>query len=224
MNNIEKESPFAPGKPVPIEYFVGRINEINRLQRAIHQTSGGRNENISITGERGIGKSSLASFARFLAIKNYDFLGVHCSLGGIRDLEGMIRIVFQRLFQEASEKSIRVRLKELLGKFIKGVDLFGISVEFTSDHAQLRTLVENFLPFLREIYYNIREQKRGILIILDDLNGITAQSDFAHFLKSFVDEIAVSQEPIPILLILVGIEDRREDLIKFQPSTSGYLI
>jgi len=218
MNNIEKESPFAPGKPVPIEYFVGRINEINRLQRAIHQTSGGRNENIFITGERGIGKSSLASFARFLAIKNYDFLGVHCSLGGIRDLEGMIRIVFQRLFQEASEKSIRVRLKELLGKFIKGVDLFGISVEFTSDHAQLRTLVENFLPVLRKIYYNIREQKRGILIILDDLNGITVQSDFAHFLKSFVDEIAVSQEPIPILLILVGIEDRREDLIKFQPS------
>ena len=88
MNNIEKESPFAPGKPVPIEYFVGRINEINRLQRAIHQTAGRRNENIFITGERGIGKSSLASFARFLAIKNYDFLGVHCSLGGIRDLEG----------------------------------------------------------------------------------------------------------------------------------------
>jgi len=57
-----------------------------------------------------------------------------------------------------------------------------------------------------------------LILILDDLNGITDVSEFAHFFKSFVDELATSQEALPILLILVGISEQREDLIKSQPS------
>jgi len=44
--------------------------------------------------------------------------------------------------------------------------------------------------------------------------------EFSYFLKSFVDEIASSQKPLPILLILVGIPDRMSDLAKNQPSIS----
>ena len=54
-----KESPFTPGRPVPVEYFVARQKEIERLKRAIVQTISGRNENVFITGARGIGKSPL---------------------------------------------------------------------------------------------------------------------------------------------------------------------
>lgn len=215
-----KESPFTPGKPVPIEYFIARYKEIERLERAITQTSSGRNENIFITGERGIGKSSLASFIRYFAEKEYDFIGAHCFLGGVGDLQGMIRVIFQRILQQVSDKTIFDSLKNTFGKYIKGVTLFGVGVEFTTDRSELRTLLDNFLPTIRKINETIKGKKKGIVLILDDLNGITAVSEFAQFLKSFVDELATSQDFLPLLIILVGIPERREELIRHQASVA----
>jgi len=215
-----KESPFTPGKPVPIEYFIARLKEIERLERAIKQTSSGRNENIFITGERGIGKSSLASFTRYLAEKEYNFIGAHCFLGGVRSLEDMIRVVFQRILQEVSDKTIFDNLRSVFGKYIKGITLFGVGVEFTTDRSELRTLLDNFLPVIKKINETIRGNKKGMMLILDDLNGITDVSQFAQFLKSFVDELATSQDSLPLLIILVGIPERREDLTKHQPSVA----
>ena len=215
---VTKESPFTPGKPVPIEYFVARIKEIERLERAIKQTSSSRNENIFITGERGIGKSSLAGFIRYLAEKEHNFIGSHCFLGGIRDLEGMIRVIFQRLLQQVTDKSLFDKLKEVFGKYIKGVTLFGVGVEFTRERSELRTLLDNFLPVIRKIHEVIKDTKKGLILILDDLNGITDVPEFSQFLKSFVDELATSNNSLPLLLILVGISERRKDLIRHQPS------
>jgi len=215
-----KESPFTPGKPVPVEYFIARLKEIKRLERAIKQTLSGRNENIFLTGERGIGKSSLAGFIRYLAEKEYDFIGAHCFLGGVRDLEGMIRVIFQRLLQEVSDKTIFDNLKNVFGKYIKGVTFFGIGVEFTTDRSELRTIVDNFLPVIRKINETIKDNKKGVMLILDDLNGISDIPEFAQFLKSFVDELATSRDFLPLLIILVGIPERREELIKHQPSVA----
>lgn len=215
-----KESPFTPGKPVPIEYFIARRKEIERLRRAIVQACRGRNENVFITGERGIGKSSLAGFIRHLAEKEHSFLGAHCFLGGVTELEGMMRVVFQRLLQEVSDTSIFEKLKTIFDKYIKGLTLFGMGVEFTKDRSELRTLVDNFLPALRKIADTIEGRKKGILLILDDLNGISDLPEFAPFLKSFVDELATSRDSLPLLLVLVGIPERRDDLIKHQPSVA----
>ncbi len=44
--------------------------------------------------------------------------------------------------------------------------------------------------------------------------------EFSYFLKSFVDDIASSQKPLPILFMLVGIPARMSDLAKNQPSIS----
>ncbi len=216
-----KESPFTPGRPVPVEYFVARHKEIERLERAIRQAASGRNENIFITGERGIGKSSLASFARYLAEKDYSFVGAHCPLGSARSLEDVTRTVFQSFMEGCVEKTVFDKLRGIFQKYIKDVTLFGVGVEFTDDKSDLRGLVDNFLPALRKIYDETqRDGKKGLLLILDDLNGITDVPEFSRFLKSFVDGLATSHRPLPLLLVLVGIPDRREDLMKHQPSVA----
>lgn len=214
-----KESPFTPGKPVPVEYFVARNEEIQRLERAIRQTSSGRNENVFITGERGIGKSSLAAFARYLAWKEYDLIGTHCFLGGVRSLEEMMGVVFQRLLQDCTEKSLFDRLKDIFRRYIKGVTLFGTGVEFTDDLSELRVLRDNFLPAIRKVHEEVSSAgKKGLVLVLDDLNGVTALPEFSQFLKSFVDSLATSSRPISLLFLLVGTQERREDLQKHQPS------
>jgi hypothetical protein len=204
---------------VPIDYFIARYDEIQRLERALSQASRGRNENIFVSGPRGIGKSSLAGFMRHLAEKEYGFIAVHSFLGGVNTLEEMIRVIFQRLFRECADKSIFDKLRRLFENFISEVKLFGISVEFTKDKTKLSSLVDNFLPVLCKIYSEIKEEnKKGLLLILDDLNGITDLPAFSQFLKSFIDELATSKKSIPLVLVLVGIPERRGDLIKHQPS------
>jgi hypothetical protein len=216
-----KESPFSPGRPVSVEYFVARQKEIERIERAIRQSSSGRNENIFITGARGIGKSSLAGFVKYLAEKDHSFVGAHCPLGGAQNLEDMARTVFQSFMRECVERTVFDKLKNIFQKYIKDITLFGVGVEFTNDKSDLRGLVDNFLPALRKIYDDTKEYgKKGLLLILDDLNGITDVPEFSPFLKSFVDGMAISNRPLPLLLVLVGIPERREDLIKHQPSVA----
>jgi DNA replication protein DnaC len=62
----EWESPFTPGSPVPVELFVGRSEQITEILRYVKQASSGKQENVFLTGDRGIGKSSLAAFLRYL--------------------------------------------------------------------------------------------------------------------------------------------------------------
>jgi len=66
MMNNKEYSPFTPGSPVPLDLFVGRSNQIQEVVRYIKQTLSGRQENIFLSGDRGIGKSSFASFIRTL--------------------------------------------------------------------------------------------------------------------------------------------------------------
>jgi DNA replication protein DnaC len=221
MTGIQtKESPFTPGRPVQPEYFIARRNEVERLERAVRQAASGRNENVFIAGERGIGKSSLVGFIRYLAEKKYNMLGCHCYLGGVRTLPELMRVVFQRLLQECDENLLE-KLGSIFKKFIKGVGLFGVSVEFTDDKEQLAMLADNFLPAMRQIQDTIEKAgKKGLVLILDDLNGIAGVPEFAEFLKSFVDELATSHKAMPLLLMLVGVRDRRDALIKSQPSVA----
>lgn len=215
-----KESPFSPGRPVQPEYFVARVKEIQRLERSISQTILGRNENIFITGPRGIGKSSLAGLIKYIAEK-HSLIGSHCLLGGISSLHEMMQVIFQRILQDCTDESIFGKLKGIFGGYIKNLTLFGVGVEFIDDRAKLRTLVDNFLPVMRKIYEQIKPNgKKGLILILDDLNGISDVPQFSRFLKSFVDELATSGRPLPILLILVGLPERRDEMIKHQPSVA----
>jgi len=216
-----KESPFTPGRPVQPEYFVARIKEIQRLERAIKQTISGRNENVFITGQRGIGKSSLAGFIKYLAEKEHNLIGSHCCLGGVGSLEEAMGVVFEKLLQDCTDKSLFDRLRAMFDNYIEGATLFRVGVQFTKNKAKLMTLVSNFLPALRKMYDEAKQSgKKGLILILDDLNGISDIPQFSQFLKSSVDTLALSTERLPIFVVLVGLPERRGELIRHQPSVA----
>lgn len=78
MNSLTKgKSPFYPGQPVPVELFTGRINEIQRIARSITLVEFGKPQAIFLTGEYGIGKSSLAGFIKYYAETHSNILGIY---------------------------------------------------------------------------------------------------------------------------------------------------
>ncbi|MDI6740387.1 MAG: hypothetical protein QME74_08500 [Candidatus Edwardsbacteria bacterium] len=52
-------NPFNPNSPVNPGFFVGRLDEIKSIERSLIQTRADSPCHFMITGERGIGKSSL---------------------------------------------------------------------------------------------------------------------------------------------------------------------
>ncbi len=218
---MKEQSPFSPGLPVPIEYFVGRMDEIMRIERALAQAATGVNKNLFITGERGIGKSSLAIFTTFKAERDFQFLTAHCLLGSTKTVQDVCATIFKQLLQAASSGGRLEKIRGVFGKYISSIDVFGVTVELAKDSQTQEVLVSNFLPLLRQVHDNLRDDRKGLCLVLDDLNGITGQPELALFLKSLVDGIAADyHEKLPLLLVLVGTPERMDDMRSHQPSIS----
>jgi type II secretory pathway predicted ATPase ExeA len=217
---VAKEySPFTPGVPVPIEFFVGREREVTDIVTRVRKSLAQKSlERIFIVGERGIGKSSLCRYALRIAEDKDDVLGLHVFLGGVATLEEMIRRIFERLLQESQDRNWFDSVKSFLGNHVREVGLFGIKLEFEAPQHDLRQAVNNFAPTLRNLLKSLSGQRKGLMIVLDDLNGLAGSAEFANWLKSLVDEIATAREPLPLTLVLVGLPDRRRQLIEKQQS------
>ncbi|MEW6201646.1 MAG: ATP-binding protein [bacterium] len=220
QNTVFKEkeqSPFTPGIPVPPDLFVGREEELSLITRSMKEVLNGKQKNIFITGERGIGKSSLAAYSREIAEKNYNFLCAYVSLGGVTQLEEMTRRIFESFVRESHGKSFFEKIKTFLKDYIREVNAMGlITFRFEPDKRDLDGITRNFPQALSNLLKTAGN--KGMLIVLDDINGLSDNPNFAHFLKSFVDGIAISRTTLPLLLMLSGIPERRYAMMKHQES------
>jgi hypothetical protein len=150
--------------------------------------------------------------------EEHGVLGLHVFLGGVNKLEEMGRRVFERLLQRSRDRTWYGAVREFLGDQVKKVGPFGLSLEFTASNDELRSSMSDFVYILGNLLEKIGPEKKGLIITLDDLNGLAGLPEFANWLKSFVDEASTSERPIPLLLILAGLPERRRQLITNQPS------
>jgi len=225
-----ERSPFTPGQPVPVEYFAGRMQEINQLIHSIRQSTSGRGEHVFITGEKGIGKSSLAGFAKYLAENDNQLIPAdlklvapYCLLGGAINLIDVCKCIVSKLIEELKQPSILGHIKNALRDYIDEIEPtllgVGLKITFNKDDKVLNTLPTNFITLLRVLAELAkRNERKGIMIILDDINGIAKVSGVANFMKSTIDEIAIKPLPLPVSVILVGIPERMDDLSNEQSS------
>ena len=211
-------SPFTPGQPAPSELFVGRTGEVERLRIMARTAAGGRLKIGFITGERGIGKSSLASYVRHLGEEEEGVAGTHIFLGGVTRLSDMVRLIFDRILQESIEKPWYKHVSSFFGEHVQKVGLLGASVEFRVSSQDLERLVHEFVPSIRNLLSQLNSERQTLLLILDDLDGLAESREFADWLKSLVDQVATENRPFPVCILVVGLPERRRDLIRLQPS------
>jgi predicted ATPase len=202
-----ESSPFSPGQPVPAEFFVGRIEEIERLRSMVMGALNNRFKVGFVTGERGIGKSSLVSFVRHLVDREQAVAGCHVFLGGVRELPEMVRRTFDRLLKDSIEKPWHSKVREFFGQHVREVGLFGISMELSLTPQDLSMITHDFVPSVRRLLDRLSGDRRALLLILDDINGLASSVDFANWLKSIVDEIATSEQGLAMCLLVVGLEE-----------------
>jgi len=216
---VKEYSPFTPGVSVPLEFFVGRSREIRTMMASVEKSIARRTiERLFVIGERGIGKSSICGFVQSLANRDLRVLPIHVFLGGVDTLEEMARRIFERLLRESTNQPWYGKIKDFLGNHVRQMDIFGMTVEFSASGQILRRAVSDFIPTMKNLLDKFGEERRGILLILDDINGLTSAAPFANWLKSLVDEFATTAYPFPLTLVLVGLPERRQQLVGTQPS------
>ncbi len=223
MPFIKENSPFTPGSPVPVELFVGRKSQIDEIMAYLKQSSFGRQEHIFLIGERGIGKSSLASFLKYISVTKEDFLAAYISLGGVEELDEVIRRVIEQILREINnEKNLKEKFASFFkekSKYIRQVGLFGVSLSFNPPKDELQYMVRNFPDTIKELWDRIKDRKRGIFLVLDDINGVAKKRKFPNWYKSFVDNVAVKyMGNLPISVLVIGLPEVRDELITVQPS------
>ncbi|MFC1601450.1 ATP-binding protein [Candidatus Sumerlaeota bacterium] len=218
MNHMPKgRSPFYPGQPVPVELFAGRQEQLDYiLARGVRQVEAGKPVTMFVQGEYGIGKSSLAGYMQRVAEKQHGLHPIYASLGRAEKVEDVGAAVIEATVQSGGHDSNRgEKIKKWLAKYIDDLSLFGVTVRLDALKEDAPQISTNMLPFLSQALDKLKDTGvKGIFLVLDEINGISANARFAHFIKGLVDTNAMSRKPLPLLLMLCGVEERRRDMIQ----------
>jgi len=222
-----ENSPFTPGHPAPPEIFTGRGEEIERLRRSLLQTAGGKAQAFFIGGPRGLGKSSLARFCQFIVEQEnalvpteVRFMCAYNACGKCRNTVDVCRLVVQNLTAALTEESRLEKARKVLGRYVDDISVplpgIRVSVRLKPDARDLEDLPLSMPTVVGDLWRLVEDRKKGLLIVLDDINGLSAQAHFAAFLKSLWEDIAA--ERVPVFLLLVGLEERMHELVQAHES------
>ena len=209
-----EHSPFTPNQPVNTDFFTGRKNQIDELLSTVRRAAKGTLQIGWISGERGIGKSSLASFVGFIAEHNECAFSAHVHLGGVHEIEDMVRETHLSLLKDSQGKSWGQDLWSLFGDKVKKVGLFGVDIQLDMPKKELTATANNFAESLGQIVKKTGNERKVLFLILDDINGLADNPRFANWLKSMVDSVATSRTKVPVCLMFVGLEERLDAMIK----------
>ena len=143
----------------------------------------------------------------------------YVSLIGVNSLRKLARLTLRSIPKDNHAMAWIQDVKNALTKYIKKIRLFGVEIGLNMPRADLQGFVDNFASQMHGLLKRIGKARNGLLLVMDDIKGLAEHAEFAHWLKSVVDGVAASKrdEP-PLFLIFAGLEERRRQLMKHNPS------
>ena len=209
-------SPFRPGRFPLEEAIVGRERAIERIRGLARASAAGQVVAGFVTGERGMGKSTVARIAR-RAVENLDEVaGCHAPLGRAADLDRTAARIWKHLVEQNASRPWFRRIAEVFGERVQSAGPFG--VRLTLPPEDLANLGDRFVIGVRRIVGCLQPERKSLLLILDDLEELAEPRKFANWLKSSLEELAVAYDDSRLCLLLVGAQESRQRLIREQPS------
>ena len=171
--------PFFPNRPVQNpEYFEGRKEQVEEAVDALFQTMNNNPKHFLISGDRGIGKSSLLLQIKLLSQGNNgltDRLGIDNGCVNFEYLISWVDAVENFIssfkFEFDLGGIIQISKKEVLEKSIADiVNEFCLNIRYAHDKLS-------------------KKDKHGIIIFIDELDKMNPQSGIASFLKLSTEKL-----------------------------------
>jgi hypothetical protein len=232
---LAKVNPFRPNSPVNPGMFVGRIPELERLESHLLQTRAGNPSNFMISGERGIGKSSLLNYIKAVAVgdiaieqETTHFLVVDIDIDQNTSQLGLVKKIELGLRKNLSEsEAARHFLQEAWG-FLQRFEAAGVRLNPDETPQSEETVLEEFSYSLAETCTRIcGEQSQsssfgakydGLLILVDEADSGSKVLGLGSFFK-LVTERLQRRGCEHVMVGLAGLPNLRDVLHASHPSS-----
>ncbi|MFM5818076.1 AAA family ATPase [Aeromonas caviae] len=199
----KKINPFKPNSPVPVGMFAGRLPEIESLEQGLYQTQNGNPQHFLITGERGIGKSSLMQYIRPLAkgditspdYAKFNFVTVNTSISDRTGLITLIRLIERGLKRELEKFETIRSFMESTWSFVQRIKIMDSGVEKNEFIDDPDLVIDEFAYSLSETCRRItnpekgEEAKDGIIFFIDEADNASHDLRIGYFFKTVAEAI-----------------------------------
>ncbi|WP_313252412.1 ATP-binding protein [Stenotrophomonas sp.] len=221
----KKTNPFKPNSPVAIGMFAGRIDELEKLENGLNQTRNDEPANFLITGERGIGKSSLLLFVGSIAsgqIKGLDheefkFVVLSVPISDKMGLVTLIRLLETQLSRQIGKTEVARKFLLDTWEFVQRIKIMDSGVSPAERESEEEILIDNFSYSLAQTASRITDDHQsekkhdGILVILDEADNSTPDLRIGYFIKT-VTEALQRHGCNRVMFIIAGLPETSEKL------------
>ena len=179
--------------------FSGRGDELLSLEKAVFQTKHGNPQHFLVTGERGIGKSSLLLFLEYLSTglvklsltDPFRLLVVSIQLDistTYPEIIGKIGSELQRVV--ASENELKELAKSAWG-FLSRWEVFGLKYQAIEQKPEIKVhdLLEELTHTIVQLMKETKDKYNGLLILIDEADKPEASANLGEFVKLFTERI-----------------------------------
>lgn len=200
-----KSNPFRPNSPVNPGMFVGRIEEIGRLEQALIQSRSGQPAHFMITGERGIGKTSILLYLKFVAKGdipynggNFKFLILDLDVDGNTTQLGLIRRIQMHLEKNLGQNEPARKFLKEAWSFIQRLRIMDSGITAKTNDASDEVLLDEFALSLAQVcdrtcrpdaedLFSARYD--GLLLLIDEADNCSTQLQLGSFLKLLLERL-----------------------------------
>jgi hypothetical protein len=195
-------NPFNPQLPARSEIFVGREPEIRTFERYLTQTMGGSPMNMSIAGNRGMGKSSILVKFEDMA-KREDCLVISLSNreSKVADVEGLSGMILDALRRE-------IVFNRTLGMEVQAIKDLLISLKPTMSYEGLefaverKNMEEQFLrDALLQIWGKVEGRFSACVILIDEAESLERVDGGLEFLREVFQRLG---QQARFMIVLAG--------------------
>jgi energy-coupling factor transporter ATP-binding protein EcfA2 len=202
---MAKINPFDPNSPVHAGMFVGRVPELIRLESCLVQTKAGSPSNFMLTGERGIGKSSLLNYIKSIAegeegIKDtkVSFLAVDTDIDSNTTQLGLVEKIKLGLDKALGRSEAGVAFLKQTWEFLKRVEGGGFKLRAGEQMASDERLLEEFAYSLASVAERVCSEGEsspfgarfdGILILVDEADNAAPELSLGSFFKLLTERL-----------------------------------
>lgn len=195
-------NPFTPNNPAGIGMFTGRLAEIEEFEKGLFQTKNGFPANFLVTGERGIGKSSLMLYLKYVAQSDiapdydpFNFLIISLSISEKMGLSTLIKLIEKHISRELGKiEAVRSFLTETWS-FVQRVKVMDSGISQSEKEAEEELLLDDFAYSLANTCNRItnpskdEKKKDGILFIMDECDNASPDLRLGYFFKAVTENL-----------------------------------
>jgi len=231
---MSKINPFTPGAQVPTGLFVGRLPAIDRLENALIQTRASSPSHVMLTGERGIGKTSLLKLVRWFATGALDvkglklnFLTVDVDLTPNTTQLNLIQRIDNAIRRELGQTEKARKFLSQTWDFLKRLEAGGVSLKNGATYDE-EVLSDDFSYSLAQTVNRLRIsegdenlwscKRDGLLILIDEADNCSKDLQLGRFLKLLTERLS-RHGCENLMIVLTGLPDVKEVLLSSHPSS-----